>query len=105
MSQNRKTQLHEARLCLSDARPEHMTGHRRATEGVISDDEDSRLRGSLTGHRRATEGVISDDEDSRLRGSLTGQGLIDALQASPHRELDIVPMRSPMKVGDVRVIF
>ena len=82
MSQNRKTQLHEARLCLSDARPEHMTGHRRATEGVISD-----------------------DEDSRLRGSLTGQGLIDALQASPHRELDIVPMRSPMKVGDVRVIF
>jgi hypothetical protein len=32
---------------------------------------------------------------------LTGQALVDAMQASPHRDIDIEPERAPMPVRDV----
>ncbi|MBR1244899.1 hypothetical protein JQ620_32940 [Bradyrhizobium sp. AUGA SZCCT0274] len=35
---------------------------------------------------------------SAVKGNLTGEALIAALQASPLREIDIEPMRTPMPV-------
>jgi prevent-host-death family protein len=40
--------------------------------------------------------VISAEEFCRLKGGLTGEALIAAMQASPHRDIDIEPRRSPM---------
>ncbi len=45
--------------------------------------------------------VISAEEFRRLKGGATGQVLIDALQSSPHREIDLEPGRGPMPVRDV----
>ena len=55
----------------------------------------------VTVHGREEVVVISAEEFRRLKGGATGQGLIDALQASPHRETDIEPRRGPMPVRDV----
>ena len=37
--------------------------------------------------------VIAAEEFRRLKGSATGQALIEAMQASPHRDIEIVPRR------------
>ncbi len=42
--------------------------------------------------------VIDAAEFERLQGRHTGQVLIDALQASPHRDIEIAPRRSKMPV-------
>lgn len=42
-------------------------------------------------------------EFNRLTGASTGQLLIDALQASPHKSIDIQPVRVPMPVRDVEL--
>jgi prevent-host-death family protein len=42
--------------------------------------------------------VISAEEFRRLKGDLTGNALIAALQASPLRDIDIAPRRTPMPV-------
>lgn len=34
--------------------------------------------------------VISLEEFRRLRGGMTGQALIDAMQASPHRDIELI---------------
>ena len=55
----------------------------------------------VTVHGRDEVVVITAEEFHRLRGSATGQALIDLMQASPHRDLEIAPARFPMPVRDV----
>ncbi|MDP4024219.1 type II toxin-antitoxin system prevent-host-death family antitoxin [Methylobacterium sp. NEAU 140] len=45
--------------------------------------------------------VISAEEFRRLSGDATGQLLVEALQASPHREIDIEPERAAMPVRNI----
>ena len=45
--------------------------------------------------------VISAEEFRRLKGDRTGADLIEALQASPHRDVDIEPRRVAMPVREV----
>jgi hypothetical protein len=54
-------------------------------------------------HGREEVVVISAEEFRLLKGDATGQALIDALQSSPHREIDLEPSRGPMPVRDVRL--
>jgi hypothetical protein len=44
---------------------------------------------------------MSAEEFRRLKGELTGAALIAAMQASPHRDVDIEPKRMTMNVRDV----
>jgi len=55
----------------------------------------------VTVHGRDEVVVIAADEFRRLKGSTTGQALIEAIQASPHRDIDIAPTRGTMPVRDV----
>lgn len=55
----------------------------------------------VTLHGRDAVVVIDAGEFQRLQGGRSGQLLIDALQASPHREIEIAPARSSMPVRDV----
>jgi prevent-host-death family protein len=45
--------------------------------------------------------VISSEDFLRLNGKQTGQDLIDALQSSPHKDIDIEPQSAQMSVRDV----
>ena len=55
----------------------------------------------VTVHGRDEVVVIAAEEFRRLKGSTTGQALIEAMQASPHRDIDIEPKRGTMPVRDV----
>lgn len=55
----------------------------------------------VTVHGREEVVVISEDEFRRLKGHRTGAALIEALQASPHRDIDIEPGRGTSPVRDV----
>jgi prevent-host-death family protein len=55
----------------------------------------------VTVHGRDEVVVIAAEEFRRLKGDLTGQALVDAMRASPHRDLDIEPRRARMPVRDV----
>ena len=55
----------------------------------------------VTVHGRDEVVVIAAEEFQRLKGGVTGKALIDAMQASPHREIDIEPQRRPMPVREV----
>src|SRR3954453_6985305 len=55
----------------------------------------------VTVHGRDEVVVISAQEFRRLKGDLTGEALIAAMQASPHREIDIEPKRTAMPVREV----
>src|SRR5712672_2720820 len=55
----------------------------------------------VTVHGRDEVVVITAEEFRRLKGDLTGQALIAAMQASPHRNVDIAPGRGPMPVRGV----
>jgi prevent-host-death family protein len=55
----------------------------------------------VTVHGRDEVVVIAAEEFRRLKGDLTGQALVAAMQASPHRDIDIEPRRAPMPVRDV----
>ena len=57
----------------------------------------------VTLHGRDAVVVIDADEFRRLEGARTGQDLIDALQASPHGEVDVEPLRSRMPVRAVKL--
>ena len=57
----------------------------------------------VTLHGRDAVVVVDADEFRRLKGTLTGQSLIDALQASPHRDIELQPRRSAMPVRDLRL--
>ena len=55
----------------------------------------------VTVHGRDEVVVIAAEEFRRLKGSPSGQVLIDALQASPHRQIDITPDRFSTPVRSV----
>jgi prevent-host-death family protein len=55
----------------------------------------------VTVHGRDEVVVIAAEEFRRLKGSITGKALIDAMQASPHRDIGIEPRRSRLPVRDV----
>jgi prevent-host-death family protein len=55
----------------------------------------------VTVHGRDEVVVISAEEFRRLKGDLTGKSLIAAMQASPHRGVDLEAGRTPMPVRDV----
>jgi len=57
----------------------------------------------VTLHGRDAVVVVDAEEFLRLKGERTGQLLIDALQASPHRDAEIEPRRSAMPVRDVEL--
>ena len=55
----------------------------------------------MTLHGRDEVVVISAEEFRRLKGDLTGKSLIAALEASPHREINIEPGRAQAPVRKV----
>jgi prevent-host-death family protein len=55
----------------------------------------------VTVHGRDEVVVISAEEFRRLKGDPTGEALIAAMQASPYRDIDIEPRRTPMPVREV----
>jgi len=55
----------------------------------------------VTVHGRDEVVVIAAEEFRRLKGDLTGAALVLAMQASPHRDLEIEPRRSKSPVRDV----
>jgi prevent-host-death family protein len=55
----------------------------------------------VTVHGRDEVVVIAAEEFRRLRGDATGRALVEAIQASPHREIDIVQDRVVMPVRGV----
>jgi prevent-host-death family protein len=55
----------------------------------------------VTVHGRDEVVVIAAEEFRRLKGAVTGKALVEAMQASPHRESEIEPWRSPMPVRDM----
>ena len=55
----------------------------------------------VTVHGRDEVVVITAEEFRRLKGQVTGRALIAAMQASPHREIDIEPKRGPLPVREV----
>jgi prevent-host-death family protein len=57
----------------------------------------------VTLHGRDAVVVVDADEFDRLKGARTGELLIDALQGSPHRRIEIEPRRSAMPVRTVRL--
>jgi prevent-host-death family protein len=57
----------------------------------------------VTVHGRDEVVVISAEEFRRLKGDPTGAALIAAMQASPHRDIDLAPKRAPMPVRKVSV--
>jgi len=57
----------------------------------------------VTLHGRDAVVVVDAEEFSRMKGAQTGELLIEALQASPHREIEIEPHRSAMPVRAVKL--
>ncbi|MEN9314804.1 MAG: hypothetical protein RIS35_1197 [Pseudomonadota bacterium] len=57
----------------------------------------------VTLHGRDAVVVVDADEFARLCGARTGKLLIEALQASPHREIELEPARSAMPVRTVEL--
>jgi prevent-host-death family protein len=55
----------------------------------------------VTIHGRDEVVVIAVEEFRRLKGDRTGQDLIDAIQASPYRDIEIAVPRALMPVRDV----
>jgi prevent-host-death family protein len=55
----------------------------------------------VTVHGRDEVVVISAEEFRRLKGDPTGEALIAAMQASPHRDIDLEPKRTPMPVREI----
>ena len=55
----------------------------------------------VTVHGRDEVVVIAAEEFRRLKGSHTGKALIDAIQSSPYRDVNIEPARVPLPVRDV----
>jgi len=55
----------------------------------------------VTVHGRDEVVVIAAEEFRRLQGNRTGESLVNALQASPYRDIDLAPDRAPMPVRHV----
>ena len=57
----------------------------------------------MTLHGRDAVVVVDADEFDRLKGLRTGELLIEALQVSPHRRIELEPQRSAMPVRTVKM--
>ncbi|MCW5734401.1 MAG: type II toxin-antitoxin system Phd/YefM family antitoxin [Enhydrobacter sp.] len=57
----------------------------------------------VTVHGRDEVVVVTAEEFRRLKGEHTGRALIEAMQASPYRDIDIEPRRERMPVRDVEL--
>ena len=57
----------------------------------------------VTVHGRDAVVVVDADSFRRMQGERTGQQLVDALQASPHRDIDLAPTRGAMPVRTVEL--
>jgi prevent-host-death family protein len=57
----------------------------------------------VTLHGRDAVVVVDAEEFDRLKGARTGELLIQALQASPHRQIEIEPRRSAMPVRALKL--
>ena len=55
----------------------------------------------VTVHGRDEVVVITAEDFRRLQGARTGRDLIEAIQASPHRDIELEVPRAPMPVRDV----
>jgi prevent-host-death family protein len=55
----------------------------------------------VTVHGRDEVVVISAEEFRRLKGDLSGEALIAVMQASPHRDVEVEPKRTPLPVRKV----
>lgn len=55
----------------------------------------------VTVHGRDEVVVIAAEEFRRLKSSVTGQALVEAMQASPYRDIEIAPKRVAMPVRAV----
>jgi prevent-host-death family protein len=58
----------------------------------------------VTLHGRDAVVIVDAEQYRRLQGERSGQLLIDALAASPHREIEIAPERGAMPVRNVVVM-
>lgn len=56
----------------------------------------------MTIHGREQVMVVSVDEFRRLKGEPSGAALIEALQASPDRDVDLEPQRAAMPVRELK---
>jgi prevent-host-death family protein len=54
----------------------------------------------VTVHGRDEVVVVEAEEFRRLKGDPTGESLVAAIQASPHREIDVEPRRSRLPVRE-----
>jgi prevent-host-death family protein len=57
----------------------------------------------VTVHGRDQVVVISSEEFCRLKGDRTGRVVVDAMQASPNRDIDLEPTRARLPVRDVEL--
>jgi prevent-host-death family protein len=57
----------------------------------------------VTLHGRDAVVVVGATEFHRMKGARSGQLLIDALQASPHPNVEVEPRRSPMPVRAIKL--
>jgi len=57
----------------------------------------------VTVHGRDEVVVIAAEEFRKLKGDRTGEALIAAMQASPHRDIDIEPRRSRLPVREINL--
>lgn len=57
----------------------------------------------VTLHGRDAVVVVDAEEFDRLQGARTGELLVQALQASPQRQVDIEPARAAMPVRAVKL--
>lgn len=55
----------------------------------------------VTVHGREEVVVIAAEEFRRLRGGQSGLSLVEAMQSSPHRDIELGVPRAPMPVRDV----
>ena len=57
----------------------------------------------VTVHGREEVVIVSAEEFRRLKGEQTGAALVEAMQSSPYREIDLGPARLKMPVRDVKL--
>jgi prevent-host-death family protein len=55
----------------------------------------------VTVHGRDEVVVIAAEDFRRLQGNRTGAALVAAMQESPHRDIDLTPVRALMPVREV----
>jgi prevent-host-death family protein len=106
MTRNAKSRLTKPPKTRRQVRPRRRSGHWLLQDAKARFSElVRRVRSEgpqhVTVHGRDEVVVIAAEEFRRLKGDLTGKTLIAAMQASPHRDLELEPKRAPMPVREV----